>query len=285
MTGIIKVEALSNCRASNVADSSIERRICLSDPFREELDGRMYPKSCIDDGTGTEQYDFSMLCYLRELKVVRSICTTLSALGSMRKLRKLDLGGCGLGNDKLSTLSLPASILSLDLSGNLLERLPDLSHLLDLEALNVSHNAIKKFVPPFISKSLMKVDLSHNELSGSLNFTPFRILEDIDLSYNQLDSLPVLPDLLLTLSISSNRITSLSTSAYMRLEHLNISANPVDGGILFESIMTGFPHLRTLSVPITDIRDKRRFLGFRSLQFLNDEPISKAEKAKYVYGF
>ncbi len=262
------------------------KSLSLSNLHFDDNDDKWYPWNCFDNSNGCEELDYSSLRFLRSLTASSAECLSLNVIGSMRHLSTLCLRECGIDDARIQLLSFPSNLLSLDVSRNRLTQVPDLSHLVDLEELNVSRNQIGTLsestrFPP----SLLVLDASHNHLDSCLDFSGFPILETINLSDNKLTAFPVLPDLVLDVDLSGNSLCCLKLSShtqYLRLEYLSFLGNPFQ--IVPEIVVSKFPHLRELSVPVSD-SDRQRYFAIPSLQLLNGASVSKRDKVKYIHGF
>ncbi|MCB1049986.1 MAG: leucine-rich repeat domain-containing protein [Acidobacteria bacterium] len=76
----------------------------------------------------------------------------------------------------------------LDLSNNLIERLPSLAHLTQLRVLDVSHNRLREL--PALPPMLQQLKCAHNQLTHLQSILMTRQLQYIDAGFNCLSQLP-----------------------------------------------------------------------------------------------
>ena len=171
----------------------------------------------------------------------------LSPISSLKKLKKLDLSGCGLGD--ISSLNISTKVIELSLDWNNIVDIKPLSNLINLEKLNVMYNPIENYgALPFLSqleefksfqyrfknlepflelKKLKVLDLQMNQLEDISHISNLTKLEELDLSFNFIQDLTPLSTLinLRELRVEGSReIRSLEPLFILvNLEVLNIS--------------------------------------------------------------
>lgn len=177
----------------------------------------------------TEVY---MLPNLRELKVQSNALNfRFEGIEKADHLDTLSLDDIGLTS--LKGIGQARSLVKLTASSNGLESVPEeLSRLVNLQSLDLSHNDLKGIIPVWISNlvSLASLSASHNQFSGSLyDFATMERLNVLSLSNNQLTgSLPssllafVMEDQNVVVDLSSNRLSGVIPRELSRLSNLSL---------------------------------------------------------------
>ena len=159
--------------------------------------------------------------------------TTLEAedFAGLTGLLTLDLSDNSL--DPVPDLSSLATLTTLDLSGNSLTTVPDLSSLLALTTLDLSGNSLTTVPDSSLPTSLTSLDLSSNSLTSVPDLRSLAALTTLNLGSNSLDSVATnrLPVSLTSLDLSATNLTSLPSEALAQLTNLgagslDLSNNP-----------------------------------------------------------
>lgn len=119
-----------------------------------------------------------------------------------------------------------ARVTSLELSGRGdIVSLTGLDYFTNLETVNASENMIEE-ADFFFNTKLKEVNLSGNRLT-TIDFSKNQEITNLDLSYNQLTSVENLPDALVDLDLSNNRLTEFNPNMLSSLKTLDISDNQI----------------------------------------------------------
>ena len=194
----------------------------------------------------------STLVNVTSLQIRNTAISTeeLKLIGSLPKLERLTLSGCGLST--AAGLENAVSLTYLDLSQNTIRDLSPLSGMSGLSELNLQHNAVNDLSELSELRSLKELDVSFNLLTtlnpifncnglssllaGNNTITSLTgieklaALEILDVSVNALEDVsPVAACIgIKELDISENTITDISAlSALERMENFNFSRNTV----------------------------------------------------------
>lgn len=171
---------------------------------------------------------------MKNLSKVKSLTITdtkslqsVKGVGEMTKLTKLELVGNGIVNiDELSKLS---NLVSLDLSNNEMEFFPSISGLESLETLNLSGNRIAGFGMDLSGlANVHYLNLSNNRISDLSSFGDLRNLTYLNLSDNNLGAVVGTTDFsslvaangLLELHLNGNRLTDISGLGDVNIQNL-----------------------------------------------------------------
>ena len=200
----------------------------------------------------TNLEDLALMPYLQVLTVTNQKLSDLECLSDLNKLQSLELLGCILPADSLSTVAqLPVltslslddcslssiaalagapSLTSLDLSNNTVRNLEALSGITTLRELNLQHNAVTDLSQLSGLNNLEKLDVSYNALTSLEPVSSCQRLEWLDASNNQitsLDGVNKLP-LLSYLAVNHNVLTDISPAAQCaELTELRFNNNQV----------------------------------------------------------
>lgn len=194
----------------------------------------------------------SSLVNITSLQIRNTAVSTdeLKVIGSLPKLERLTLSGCGLAT--AAGLETAASVTYLDLSQNTIRDLSPLQSMTGLRELYLQHNAVNDLTALSGLESLQKLDVSFN-LLASLNpiyncstlislragnntvtsltgIDKLTALESLDLSANTLQEVSPIAACtgIQELDISENSITDISAfSALVKLETFDFSRNSV----------------------------------------------------------
>ena len=196
--------------------------------------------------------DLALMPYLQVLTITNQKLENLKCLSDLQKLQTLELVGCIVPADSLSTLAqLPVltslslndcslssiaalagapSLTSLDLSNNTVRNLEAISGITTLRDLNLQHNAVTDLSQLSGLNNLEKLDVSYNALTSLEPVSGCQRLEWLDASNNQISSLTgvnKLP-LLSYLAVNHNSLTDISPAAQCaELTELRFNNNQV----------------------------------------------------------
>jgi len=150
----------------------------------------------------------------------------LTVIGSLSKLTKLTLNGCGLSTtEPLSNLT---AITHLDLSNNTIRNIQALSAMTGLQEAHLQHNALTDLSSLSSLGALTKLDISYNAVTSLAPLLGLSGLTWLDSSYNNLTTLDPLDPLssLTYLSLSNNNLSDVSVlAACTSLTQLDVSSN------------------------------------------------------------
>jgi Leucine-rich repeat (LRR) protein len=148
------------------------------------------------------------------LNVSQNRIRNVAFLKNLINLLKLEMSCNNISN---MDVELSPRLTYLDVSSNMISRVPQTQH---LQELHITSNRIVKLNN--LPKSLFILDASKNEISV-INSIPAQIVE-LNLSHNEIRFLPILPNSLSILKLSNNKMKAIS-GIPIRLKHLNISHN------------------------------------------------------------
>ena len=201
-------------------------KILLLEEFDENSDGEI----SLDEAENIT--DLSFPASLLKVKSMTGIeyLTNLKTLDfSYNLVTSLDLSNntkltdVNISSNKLTSLTLPASVVNVDASNNLLTNL-DVSTLTELTDLNVNKN---KLVSLFVEKNklLTSLDCANNSIA-SLDLSKLVYLTSLSCGGNDLTSLNLSKNTqLATLDCSDNALTQLDLTKNTLLEDVNCSKN------------------------------------------------------------
>lgn len=196
--------------------------------------------------------NISAMSQLSDLQITDTPVSSneLSVIGSLPKLQKLKLSGCGLTTvvglksakgithldlskntiRDITPLSEMKALQEADLSQNALVDLSALASCSALSVLNVSGNSLTSIAPVTGISGLTKLNADTNSISQLGNIANLTSLSELTLSYNQLSDISSLSGnaSIQVLDISNNMLADISgLSAITGLTHLNFSYNQV----------------------------------------------------------
>lgn len=205
----------------------------------------------IASGTSGQLSCISSMSQLNKLEITDTAVSAeeLTLIGTLPKLQKLTLSGCGLSTASglknavgithlnlskntirnIDALSGMTALQELDLSQNALVDLSALSSCSALSVLNVSGNSLTAITPLSGITALTKLQADNNSITQLGNLTQLTSLSELTLSYNQLTDISAIANTAIkVLDISNNAITDISTlSSLTGLTNLNFSYNQV----------------------------------------------------------
>lgn len=152
----------------------------------------------------------------------------LKLIGSLPKLERLALSGCGLST--VSGLETATNITYLDLSQNTIRDLTPLKSMTNLSEIYLQHNAINDLSMLSGFKSLTKLDVSYNLITDINPLLSCTALTSLNLSNNTLNSIVGIGNLtaLESLKISNNTLSDVTpVIECSKLKELDISSNMV----------------------------------------------------------
>jgi Leucine-rich repeat (LRR) protein len=191
---------------------------------------------------GSLPTEIYLLPNLRRLKVhSNALYIGFEGIEKARNLETLSLDSTGL--DSLKGIGEARSLVKLTTSSNGLISVPEeLSRLINLQTLDLSHNNLNGNLPSWIRNlaSLVTLSASHNQFSGPLHdFATFERLSFLGLSNNQL-----------TGSLPSNLLASVSGDQSVVVD---LSANKLSGKIPRELSRLSMLSLQVENNQISDI--------------------------------
>ncbi|KAK0500554.1 L domain-like protein [Armillaria luteobubalina] len=172
--------------------------------------------------------------HLKRLCVRQNHISTLEplALSSLTLLEELDVYDNKLKNSGITAL--PASLITLDLSFNLLKHIPDvLEHLPNLETVYFVQNRISRIEHLGMCTKLKSLELGGNRIRDITPLSSLTALEELWLGKNKITTIPpgVLTPLtsLRILSLQSNRLTRITgMEGLVNLQELYLSHNGIE---------------------------------------------------------
>lgn len=170
----------------------------------------------------------SALVNVTSLQIRNTAISTdeLKLIGSLPKLKRLTLSGCGLTT--ASGLETATSITYLDLSQNTIRDLTPLQSMSGLQEVYLQHNAVNDLTVLGDLKSLAKVDVSYNLLTSLTPIFNSSTLNELGASNNSLTSVAGIDKLtaLESLNVAGNTLGDVSPIASCTsLKELDISSN------------------------------------------------------------
>eukprot|EP00656_Telonema_subtile_P043875 TRINITY_DN5016_c0_g1_i4.p1 TRINITY_DN5016_c0_g1~~TRINITY_DN5016_c0_g1_i4.p1 ORF type:complete len:272 (+),score=107.24 TRINITY_DN5016_c0_g1_i4:95-910(+) len=153
------------------------------------------------------------------------------ALATLPSLRELSVRNNAVAGE---LAGLPASLHSLDLSGNQLVVLTGLEELAEMTSLDLSANKLNSNLAGLSCAALEHVKLSGNKLTSTEGIEGAPALKTADLSGNRLESIVSLGETheaLTSLDLKDNKIAAFSgiecLGSLPALEELNLNGNPI----------------------------------------------------------
>jgi len=186
----------------------------------------------VNNLTSLTVLDTSMNSNLEKIGAVND--TIINNLVNNTKLTTLNLSGSSLSGqiDLSSNVALTDINLSKNKFTNVL--LPAPSTMV-LETLNLADNEIASIYLENQTK-LVTLNLSKNKFVGQIDLSKNTKLVDLDMSSNEITGV-ILPtpstDVLTTLNLSSNNITSIDLTTQSKLARLNLAKNKLSGEVNF----------------------------------------------------
>lgn len=121
-----------------------------------------------------------------------------------------------------SQITMLHQLKMLDLRGNKIEVIPDLSNLEMLTVVNLSMNKLKLIPHSFLSLPLVELDLHGNQITEFPNdFCLLDRLSVLNMSTNTIKTIPKMPTSIQKMDLSQNCITELSTHVFVGLDSLS----------------------------------------------------------------
>ncbi|PBL03723.1 L domain-like protein [Armillaria gallica] len=248
--------------------------------------------------------------HLKRLCVRQNHISTLEplALSSLTLLKELDVYDNKLKNSGITTL--PASLITLDLSFNLLKHVPDvLESLPNLETVYFVQNRISRIEHLGMCTKLKSLELGGNRIRDITSLSSLTALEELWLGKNKITTIPpgALTPLtsLRILSLQSNRLTRitgmeglvnlqelyLSHNGIEKLEGLqdNVNLSTLDIGNNFVPAIEGIDHLTQLeelwmnnnNIPASVLSSPFPDLPTLRTIYLEGNPCQKADPVNY----
>jgi len=152
----------------------------------------------------------------------------LKLIGSLPKLERLTLSGCGLAS--ASGLETATAIKHLDLSQNTIRDLTPLQSMTGLQEVYLQHNAVNDLTPLSSLKAITKLDVTFNLLNSLNPIFNCTTLTSLAAGNNTLTSLSGIEKLtaLESLNVSHNTLTDVApVAACLTIKELDISENQV----------------------------------------------------------
>lgn len=216
-----------------------------------------------------DNISFAGLNDLKQIEIYQIYINTVTDLPNT--INQLTITNCQL--KQISNL--PTSLEYLNLSDNKLEFGSEFEsnfkNLNQLTTMNLSYNKIKNI---YICPTINKINVSHNKITKLSNTEFSTNLTDLNLSYNLLSEIPPLNDLLKyfyasnnklsgeiifgtmikIISVSNNKLTSITLTSCENLENMNCENNQIKEikitGFMFDNELKGtkFHNLNELNV-------------------------------------
>lgn len=187
-------------------------------------------KSFTIPAEATTYTDLAYLPYLESLHITDSIQGELINIKSLSHLTELRVVGGSLNEDELTAIGQLTGLKRLTLSDCGLSSIASLSHMNQLEYLDLSQNTIRNLKVIADMQELQELYLNNNVVTDLSNLTGLTKLRILDLSYNDLKSVdPLLTDTALTyLNLAHNQVSDVQTlSSLHALVELDISYNTI----------------------------------------------------------
>ncbi|CAG7718947.1 unnamed protein product [Allacma fusca] len=186
--------------------------------------------------------------------------------------------------ESLDEVTLPLNIRELNLGLNSLKTLPRFQ-LPNLQKLKLSRNELKGLLPHnfVLTPNLLELDLSSNYISSFFEntFDGLGQLEDLDMSGNKLQALPIFGNLSLlrTLNFSKNRLREIGKMENMEtLQNLDLSSNLITN--LRPEMFGNTSNLERINLRNNQLTSFKGFTGF--FMRLKEINLSK-NQISYVY--
>jgi len=159
----------------------------------------------------------------------KNIKTLLTILFSFLLVSCNNKETTNITNNVETDLSITESLLKnerhLDLSNKKLNEIPNLSEYDSIISLNLSNNLLIEINFDYLPKNLKRLNLSHNQIGDEfqLNFKEFPSIEEIDLSFNNLKYIKV-SNPINKFIINNNKLIFVNIN-HKELNYLDISNN------------------------------------------------------------
>lgn len=187
-------------------------------------------KSFTVPAEATTYADLSYLPYLESLHITDSVQGELINVKGLSHLTELRVVGGSLNEDELTAIGQLTGLKRLTLSNCGLSSIASLSHMNQLEYLDLSQNTIRNLKVITDMQELQELYLNNNVVTDLSSLAGLTKLKILDLSYNDLKSVdPLLTDTALTyLNLAHNQVTDVQTlSSLHTLVELDISYNTI----------------------------------------------------------
>lgn len=256
--------------------------------------------------------DLALLPYLETLTIRNQDLSGLDCLGSLNKLKNLDLTGCRFPADDLSVLTtLPAlthltlsdcslstirslenaqNLTCLDLSNNAIRDLSVLTPMTTLTELYLQHNAVDTLSDLSSLSNLQTLDVSYNLLTSLAPIATCVKLQDLEANNNQLSGLDGVDNLplLASLSVDYNTITDVSLlAACTELKNLSIAENTVTDisalGVLTNLEVFDFSSNQVTAIPTWPLGSALKTIDGSYNQLTSIDALSNLDQLAYIY--
>ncbi|MBR4445258.1 MAG: leucine-rich repeat domain-containing protein [Solobacterium sp.] len=216
---------------------------------------------------------------------------TLAFANAMTNLHTLQITECAINDSILSSVQFSEKMKTIDLSGNSLTLLPDLSACVNLASLNIRNNQITSLDPMAACTNLKELMIDNNPISDISLLEPMIRLTTVDLSGTQITSLDGLKNctVLETVDFSGLPLTDLSLleknketllyAVLQRMPDTDFSALQgctnlrelylTSSGVQDLSFVSGMERLERLQAADNAIRDLSPLAGCTKLRILN----------------
>lgn len=246
-----KVEAIVRA-ALNQPDKDITYKQILS---IRKLSNRQTEENPIE-GAILSLNDIAEMKNLSELSLEgEQVISDYSPLSSLPVLRTLSLTGCSISNTSFKALASCTMLISLDLSGNTISDITQISGMINLSYLSLSNNMISDISPLAALTSLKTLDVSRNIISNPAALSSLTSLTAFHADHNQITDISAFSNLnaLTDFTISNNRIPYIPDMAGLRsLKHLDISNNIV-GSLVPLAVCSSLESLDIKANAVTDL--------------------------------
>jgi Leucine-rich repeat (LRR) protein len=191
-------------------------------PYLESLE--------IPDAANGELVHLKSLSQLTDLHVENGSLSEdeLSAIGQLTGLKRLTLSNCGISS--IASLSHMNQLQYLDLSQNTIRNLSVIGDMQELEELYLNNNVVTDLTSLSSLTKLRMLDVSYNSLKSVDPIRSITALTYLNFSHNEVSDVRMLTSLvaLIELNASYNALTDVTAiSSCTALEVLNISNNTV----------------------------------------------------------
>ena len=218
----------------------------------------------ITDVAKSELVNIKGLSYLTELHVVGGSLDEqdLDAIGQLVGLKRLTLSNCGISS--IATLSHLSQLEYLDLSENTVRNLSVITNMLELQELYLNNNAVTDLGSLSGLTKLKILDVSYNSLKAIDPIRTATALTYLSFSHNEISDIQTLAALtgLIELNASYNTITDVAAlSGCTELEILSISNNALSD----ISNLSALEKLRNLDFSYNQVKVLPQFKSNSSL--------------------
>lgn len=191
-------------------------------PYLESLE--------IPDAANGELVHLKSLSQLTDLHVENGSLSEdeLSAIGQLTGLKRLTLSNCGISS--IASLSHMNQLQYLDLSQNTIRNLSVIGDMQELEELYLNNNVVTDLTSLSSLTKLRMLDVSYNSLKSVDPIRSITALTYLNFAHNEVSDIRMLTSLvaLIELNASHNALTDVTAiSSCTALEVLNISNNTV----------------------------------------------------------